>query len=161
VLPLNGSSDKVKKLGRTRKLAPKENSKVETMKFTAENPPRSQVLELESEESDECTEGNDSPSQTRRTDPEWTPGSSYLKRKLQSKDTADNVAYRLRSRVVSRSERDVGADKEQAEIEDSQGSEHMSENTQNKTSPGRNKPETGHSYNLRSRVESTNNKAQD
>jgi hypothetical protein len=49
VLPLNGSSDKVKKSGRTRKLAPKENSKVETTKLTAENPPRQQVLEVESE----------------------------------------------------------------------------------------------------------------
>jgi hypothetical protein len=122
VLPLNGSSDKVKKSGRTRKLAPKENSKVEKMKLTAENPPRSQVLGLESEVSDEYNEENDSPFQTRRADPEWTPESSYLKKKLQSEDTADNVAYRLRSRLVSRSERDVGADKEQVEIEDSQGS---------------------------------------
>ena len=52
MLPLNGSFDKVMKSGRTRKLAPKENNKLETRKLTAENPPCPQVLELESEESD-------------------------------------------------------------------------------------------------------------
>jgi hypothetical protein len=62
---------------------------------------------------------------------------------------------------VSRSERDVEVDKERVEIEGSQGSEHMLAKTQNETSPGRIKPETGHSYNLRSRIESTNNEAQD
>ena len=62
---------------------------------------------------------------------------------------------------MSRSERDVEADKEQVEIEGSQGSEHMLVNTQNETSPGRNKPATGHPYNLRSRIESTNNEAQE
>jgi hypothetical protein len=66
------------------------------MKLTAENPPRPQVLEVESEGSDKSDEKNDRPSQTRRADPEWTPGSSYLRRKLQSKDTADNhIGYVL------------------------------------------------------------------
>jgi hypothetical protein len=44
VLPLNGSSKKTIKSGRTRKLAPREN-KVETKMLTAENPPRPPVLD--------------------------------------------------------------------------------------------------------------------
>jgi hypothetical protein len=79
MLPLNGSSDEIKKSGGTRELAPKKSSKFETIKLTAENPPRPQVLEVESEESDESDEENYSPSQTRRTNFEWTPRSSYLR----------------------------------------------------------------------------------
>ena len=62
---------------------------------------------------------------------------------------------------MSRSGRDAEADKEQVEIENSQGSEHMLVNTQNKTSHGRTKPATTHPYNLRSRIESTNTEAQE
>jgi hypothetical protein len=97
----------------------------------------------------------------RRTDPEWTRVSSYLRRKLQNADTADNnVAYRLRSKLVSRSEREAEADKEQAEVS-SQGSEQMLANMQNETSPGKNRPIVNHSYNLRSRIESSSNNAQE
>jgi hypothetical protein len=91
--------------------------------LTAENPPCPQVIEVESETSDGSGERNVSPSQTRRADPEWTPGSSYLRKELRSNDTADNVAYRLRSRLVSRSEWEAEVDKEQVEINNSQGSE--------------------------------------
>jgi len=129
--------------------------------LTADNPPRPQVIEVECETSDGSDEGNVSPSQTRKVDPEWTPGSSYLRKELRSNDTADNVAYRLRSRLVGRSERDAEFDKEQVEIESSQGSEHILVSTQNKTSHGRTKPATTHPYNLRSRIESTNTEAQE
>ena len=159
--PLCGSSNKVMNSGRTRKLASRENKVVESKKLTAENPPRLQVIEVESEESDGSDEENVSPSQTRRADPEWTPGSSYLRKELRSNDTADNVAYRLSSRLVNRSGRDAEADKEQIEIEGSQGSEHMLKSAQNKTSPGRIKPATTHPYNLRSRIESTNAEVQE
>ena len=134
---------------------------VELKKLNAENPPRPRILDVESEESDRSDEENVSPSQTRRTDPEWTPGSSYLRKELRSNDTADNVAYRLRSRLVYRSEREAEVDTEQVEIESSHGSEHMLINTQNKTSPGRIKPAKTHPYNLRSRIESTNVEAQE
>jgi hypothetical protein len=92
-----------------------------------------------------------------RGDPEWTPGSSYLQRKLRSSSTADDVAYRLRSRLVSRSGRETETDKGPAEAGDSAGNEHTSANTPDSVSPGRNKSGTSHSYNLRSRVESTVN----
>jgi len=161
ISPLYGSSNKVMKSGQTRKLAPRENKVVESKKLTAKSPPRPQVIQVESEASDGSDEENVSPSQTRRADPEWTPGSSYLRKELRSNDTADNVVYRLRSRLVSRSGWDAEADKEQVEIEGSQGSEHMLVNTQNKTSPGRIKPATTHPYNLRSRIESTNTEAQE
>jgi hypothetical protein len=97
-----------------------------------------------------------------RADPEWTLGSSYLRRKLQNTDTADdNVAYRLHSRLVSRSEREAETDKEQVEVS-SQGSEQMLANTRNETSPGKNRrAAVNHSYNLRSRIESPNKNAQE
>jgi len=79
ISPLYGSSNKVMKSRRTRKLAPRENKVLESKKLTAENPPRPQVIEVESETSDGSDEENVSPSQTRRADPEWTPGSSYVK----------------------------------------------------------------------------------
>jgi len=62
---------------------------------------------------------------------------------------------------VSRSEREAEVDKEQVEIENSQGSEHMLINKQNKTLPGRIKPAITYPYNLRSRMESTNIETQE
>ena len=56
---------------------------------------------------------------------------------------------------MSRSEREAEVDKEQVEIENSQGSEPMLVNTQNKTLPGRIKFATTYPYTLRSRIEST------
>jgi len=161
ISPLYGSSNKVMKLRRTRKLAPRENKVDESKKLKAENPPRPQVIQVESETSDGSDVGNVSPSQIRRADPEWTRGPSYLRKELRSNDTADNVAYRLRSRLVSRSERDAEVDKEQVGIQNSQGSEHMLVNTQRKTSPGRIKPATTHPYNLKGRIDSTNTETQE
>jgi hypothetical protein len=161
VLPLDGSSDKAMKLGRTKRLAPKEYREMETKKLNAENPARPQIVDVGIEESDRSDKEIISPSQARRTVPEWTPGSSYLQRKLQSSNTVDKVAYSLRSRLVSRSERETEIDKQQAETLGSQGSEHMLVNTQNETSSGKIEPAISHSYNLRIRVESTNNKAQE
>jgi len=96
-----------------------------------------------------------------RDDPEWVPRSSYLQRKSQSSTTADNVAYRLRSRLVGRSEREAEVDNGQAEAVSLQESETVSGNTHSKTSPGKNKPAMSHSYNLRSRVEPTPNNGQE
>jgi len=94
-------------------------------------------------------------------DPEWVPGSSYLQRKLQSITTADNVAYKLRSRLVGRSEQETEVDNEQAEAVSLQENENIIVNTHSKTSPGKNKPAMSHSYNLRSRVESTRSNVQE
>jgi len=154
--PLNGSPNKRMKSGRTRKLAPKENNDVETKKPTAENPARPQLVDVDSNTSDCSDEEITSPSRISSTDSEWTPGSVYLRKNLRDTDTDDNVAYRLRSRLVSRSERETEADKEQVEMS-SNGNERMLENTQNNTSPGKNKLVANHSYNLRSRIESTGN----
>jgi hypothetical protein len=65
--------------------------------------PHTGRLEIESEESDESDEQIVNSPRRHRGDPEWTPGSSYLQRNLQSNGTAENNAYRLRSRLVSRS----------------------------------------------------------
>jgi len=79
-----------------------------------------------------------------------------LQRKLHSnKNTADDIAYRLRSRLVSRSERDTGRDRKQIELVSSPESEHVITSECENTSPGKVEPTVGHSYNLRSRIEST------
>jgi hypothetical protein len=96
-----------------------------------------------------------------RDDSEWVPGSSYLQRKLQSSTTADNVAYRLRSRLVGRSEWETEVDNKQAEAVSSRESEDMLVNTHSETSLGKNKPAMIHLYNLRSRVESTQSEVQE
>ena len=157
--PLNGSPNKSTKSGRTRKLAPKGSDDVETKKPTAENPARPQLVDVDSNTSDCSDEEITSPSRISSTDPEWPSGSSYLRKNLRGTDTDDNVAYRLRSRLVSSSERETEADKEQVEVS-SNGNEQILENTREDTLPGRNKPVANHSYNLRSRVESTGNSTQ-
>ena len=97
-------------------------------------------------------EGVNELSRKSRGDPEWVPGSSSLQRKLQSSTTADNVAYKLRSRLVGRSEQKTEVDNEQAEAVSLQESENLLVNTHSKTPLGKNKPAMSHSYNLRSRV---------
>jgi len=96
-----------------------------------------------------------------RDDPEWVPGSSYLQRKSHSSTTADNVAYRLRSRLVGRSEREAETDNRQAEAVSLPENENVLVSTHNRMLSGKNKPATSHSYNLRSRVESTSNSGQE
>ena len=62
-------------------------------------------------ESDECDSDLDSSSHRRVKDVEWTAGASCLEKKLPNDNTADDIAYRLRSRLVSRSERKAETDK--------------------------------------------------
>ena len=88
-------------------------------------------------------------------DPEWTPVSSYLQRKLQSSITVDDIAYRLRSGLVNRAERETERDKRWAEIVGSPASEHMTVNIQENMSPCKDKPAVRRSYYLRNRVQST------
>ena len=113
-------------------------------------PPPAAQVEVQDEEENE-----------NRDDPEWVPGSSYLQRKSHSSTTADNVAYRLRSRLVGRSEREAETDNGQAEAVSLQGNETVSGNARSEAPSGKNNPATSHSYNLRSRVESTSNSGQE
>ena len=113
----------------------------------------------ESDDSDENAIGS---AHRRVEDPERSPGSLYLQRKLHSsKNTADDITYRLRSRLVSRSEREVGRAKEQIVLVGSPESEHATTSGRENTSPGKAEPTVGHSYNLRSRIESTSKEVRD
>ena len=115
-------------------------------------PPGPITESTEDSESDNSNEDAIGLAHRRAEDPEWSPGSKYLQRKLHSnQNTADDIAYRLRSRLVSRSERETGRDREVSSPE----SEHVTTSERENTSPGRVEPTVGHSYNLRSRIEST------
>ena len=71
----------------------------------------------------------------------------YTRKELQEGDAADDVAYRLRSRLVNRS----GATKDKpTQTGNSLGQEQITENTHEKEVPGKVKT---HPYNLRSNVE--------
>ena len=61
---------------------------------------------------------------------------------------------------MGRSEQEAEADKEHSGADRLSENEHVTENTQNKVSPGKSKSALSHSYNLRSRIGSTNNDAQ-
>ena len=74
-------------------------------------PSNVKLLEEQDDESDSLDERDGNLSRQYERDPEWTPGSSYLQRKLQSSQTADDIAYELRSRLVSRSRQEPEADK--------------------------------------------------
>ena len=75
---------------------------------------------------------------------------------MQGSDAADDdIAYRLRSGLVSRSEREAARKDKPAEQRNSLGQEQMSGSAHDNTSPGKNKFTNGHPYNLRSNVEST------
>jgi hypothetical protein len=87
-------------------------------------PSHSQILDVGSETSSVSEEEIDSSPRGLGEDSEWNPGSSYLRRKLQSDNATDGVAYRLRSRLVSRSEQETEGDKTRVETVGSPGSEH-------------------------------------
>jgi hypothetical protein len=151
-IPLSRSSDKIKSLKWSKEFAPRVSKDKRTEQQDPQIPPYSQILDAAENLSD-SDENEIVLAQESMTDPEWTPGTSNTNRKLQSSDTADGIAYRLRSRLVSRSEQEAEADKRQAEeTVHSQGSEHKLESTRNNTSPGRNKVVASHSYNLRSKT---------
>jgi len=122
-----------------------------------------QVLDVDSTgstSSEDSDEDSSSP-RRRRESPEWNTESSYLHRKLQGNGQTDDVAYRLRSRLVSRSGREMETDKEQAEAVRSPGNDHMISAARNITSPGRVNPASSHSYNLRSGLKSASHEPQD
>ena len=64
-------------------------------------PSHSQVTNTDDMESSETEEEVDnSLSNSKNRDSDWEPGSMYLKRRLQSDNRPDDIAYRLRSRRV-------------------------------------------------------------
>lgn len=85
----------------------------------------------------------------------------FVHRKLQGNGQTDDAAYRLRSRLVSRSGRETETDKEQAEAVRSPGSDYMISETRFITSPGKVNPASSHSYNLRCRLKSSSHEPQD
>lgn len=156
--PLGKRLDHAVNLRQPKKFTSRKSVDLEVEASDVDIPPHSQIRDTESDESDENIISSP---RERRNDPKWTPGSSYLQRKLQSSSTADDVAYRLRSRLVSRSGRETEVDKGQAETDSLSGSEHIGEITQSNVSPGKIKPALSHSYNLRSRIESTSSQTQE
>ena len=104
-----------------------------------EIPSGTQLLENEDESSSETDEVSlDKPLTGYARDADWAPRSLYLQRKLQSDKVTDGIAYRLRSRTVSRSEPELETD-----------------NVQNSASQDDSRPTSSHSYNLRTRPEVT------
>jgi hypothetical protein len=73
----------------------------------------------------------------RGDDSEWNPGSSNLKRKLQSENTTADVAYQLRSRLVSRSGREAETDKARSELNDPPGNKILTQDTQEQMLAGK------------------------
>jgi len=143
-----------------KEVASKESIEVKVEKADTDTPPHSRTRNVESGESDESEEEEiDNLAHRRIDDPEWTPGSSYQRRKLQSSSTDDDVTYRLRSRLVSRSERETEVDKEQSATDHLSESEHVEMSTQRNTPPSKNEAAMNHSYDLRSRVGVTFNQA--
>jgi len=80
----------------------------------------------------------DKPSQRYTHDADWAPRSLYLQLKLQSDKATNGIAYRLRSKGMSRSE-----------------PEPENDNVQSSASSDDSRPTPSHSYNLRARSEVT------
>jgi hypothetical protein len=115
---------------------------IKTEEVDIEAPSHSQILAVGSENSSVSEEEIDSSPRGLGEDFEWTPGSSYLRRKLRSDNATDGVAYRLRSRLVSRSEQETEGNKTRVETVGSPGSEHA----QGNTSPSKVKTASSHIY---------------
>jgi hypothetical protein len=138
-----------KKLNQSKKIMRKKSiDSKESGDWDVEIPPHLQVVNADSAKSSETEDNVDNLPRDLENDSEWNPGSSYLQRKLQSDNRTDGVAYRLRSRLVGRSERETEVDKAGAEVNSSPGNIHA----QSDTSPSSAEGTFGHSYNLRSKV---------
>ena len=148
ILPTSMKTNKAIKLKKFRKIVSKECEDTEIRS----HPQVLYVVSTGSKSSEDSDEDRYSSPRRRREDPEWKPRSSYLRvhRLLQGNGKTVDVAYRLRSRLVSRSGRETETDKEQAEAVRSTGSDHMISDTRNITSPGKFNLASFHSNNLRS-----------
>jgi hypothetical protein len=135
--PLCKSSSKIVKLNKRERIAPRDNIESGSEESDVVIPSHSRNCNVEeNEQSDESDGGIDinvvnSP-RRRSGESEWSPRSVYLQKRLRSNNTAEGSVYKLRSRLVGRSEREAEADKEQSETDRLSESEHVVENTQNK-----------------------------
>ena len=118
-----------------------ENS--ETFEQNTEVPPYTQVTENVFDNLSEI-EDEDTSSSSPSGDDEssWAPESLYLRRKLQSDKAPDDIAYRLRSRLVSRSAQEPELDKKETENSNKSG---------NGITQDKEEIASSHSYNLRDR----------
>jgi len=110
-LPLNNNLREKVKIKGFYKVAPRGNDDVQAGKLVEEFHSHPPVRDVECSEWGECDSDLDSWTHRRVGDPEWTAGSSCLEKKLPNDNTADDIAYRLRSVLVSRSEREAETDK--------------------------------------------------
>ena len=151
-LPFRKRKCKTMKLRQPKQSNYKGNPKLpETTGPDTEIPSYSQLIEDRPDSTSETEEeGLDSLPREQGDDSDWNPGSLYLQRKLQNDKTTADVAYHLRSRLVSRSRQGKEGDKAGVETNDPSGSEYAPTNT----SPDKARPATCHPYNLRSRIES-------
>jgi len=116
---------------------------LETFGQDTEVPPYTQVTEnafgnlseIDDEETSSLSPGSDD-------EPKWAPESLYLLRKLQSDKAPDDVAYRLRSRLMSRSGQEPELDKRETENSNKSG---------DRTIQAKEGIASSHSYNLRDR----------
>jgi hypothetical protein len=138
VLPFKVNTDKTVKPKQSRNsVSRKREDSINKENLDTEIRSHPQVLDVGSASSEDSDEDSSSYLQRRREDPEWTPGSSYLQRKLQGNDSADGIAYHLLSRLAIRSGRETEGDNVRVGAVSSPSSEHMITDTRNVTSPGK------------------------
>jgi hypothetical protein len=101
VSPLSRSSKIVKLSKRSKELAPRVKADKEIEQQDSQIPQYSQTLNY-AENSSSSEESETLLAEESTADPDWTPGLSNIKRKSQNSDTGKGIAYRLRSRLVSR-----------------------------------------------------------
>jgi hypothetical protein len=150
--PLRKRKNKTMKLRQPKQSNYKGNPKLpETTGPDTEMPSYSKLMEVRPDSTGETEdESLDSLPREQGDDSDWDPGSSYLQRKLRNDKTTADVAYHLRSRLVSRSGQETEGDKAGAEMNDPSGNEHAPTNT----SPDKTRLTSCHPYNLRNRIES-------
>ena len=112
----------------------------------------SRLPEEESKESETFEESDVGLARQSEHDPEWRPGSLYSQRSLRKDETADNIAYRLRSRLVSRSRQEAETDKRPAGAQTLLEDTNVNTNERSEGERVENESTVGHSYNLRNRV---------
>jgi hypothetical protein len=94
----------------------------ETREMDLGIPSHSQVTNTDDTESRETEEDIDNfLSNSKNRDSDWEPGSMYLKLKLQSDNRPDDIAYQLRSRLVSMTGRETEVDKQETRESSSAG----------------------------------------
>ena len=151
-LPSRKRKYKVVKLDQPKQSSDKGDKLPETMGLDMNIPSYSELIEGKLDSTSEIEdEGLNSLSREKEDDSDWDPGSSYLQRKLRNDKPTADVAHHLRSRIVNRSGQETGNDKAGAEMSDPAGNA----STPDDTSFNESRSGVCHSYNLRSRNETS------